>query len=376
MRVLDLSLLFPGPYCSYILANFGTEVIKVERPGGSDWLRHIPPLDPDSGEGQLFHALNRGKKSLTLNLKSVEGREIFVRLASTADVLLESFRPGVMERLGLGYEFLAQTNPRLVYCALTGYGPSGIYRDRAGHDLNYVGLAGLLDLTGPRLGPPALPGALLADVSGALWATIGILMALLERDRTGRGQRVDGSLLGAALACMPLAFARQMAGQPLARGTGDLTGGLVCYNVYQTQDGHYVTLAALEQQFWAAFCQAVGRQDLLGQQFAAALPGDPVYEDLRALFRSRTRQDWTELLAAADACCEPLYTMAEALASAPVQALGLVTEGGLLPPILLSSAPINKAATSPALGRHTGELLAELGYDAPAIDRLRAAAVV
>jgi alpha-methylacyl-CoA racemase len=184
VRVLDLSRLFPGPYCSRILADFGAEVIKVERPGGGDWSRYVPPLDPESGDGLLFRALNRNKKSLTLNLKSNEGRAIFVRLVETADVLLEGFRPGVMERLGLGYEALAQTNPRLVYCSLSGYGPHGPYQGRAGHDLNYAGLVGLLDLIGPRDGPPSIPGAPVADLTGALWAAVGILL--------GSG-RVEGS---------------------------------------------------------------------------------------------------------------------------------------------------------------------------------------
>ena len=188
MRVLDLSRLFPGPYCSRILADFGAEVIKVERPGEGDRLRYVPPLTREGGESLLFRALNRGKKSLTLNLKSDKGRAILLQLVETADVLLEGFRPGVMERLALGYETLAQVNPRLVYCSLTGYGPEGSYRERAGHDLNYIGLVGLLDLGGPPEGPPSIPGVQVADLTGALWAAVGILLALVARGRTGRGQ--------------------------------------------------------------------------------------------------------------------------------------------------------------------------------------------
>ena len=198
MRVLDLSRLLPGPYCSRILADFGAEVIKIETPSGGDWVRHMPPLV--DGQGALFHILNQGKKSLTMNLKSEQGRAILLRLAETSDALLESFRPGVMERLGVGYERLAQANPRLVYCSLSGYGRDGPYRNRAGHDLNYIGLAGLLDLTGTRQGPPIIPGVPIADMNGALWAAFGIVMALLAREQTGQGQRVDGSLLGGALA--------------------------------------------------------------------------------------------------------------------------------------------------------------------------------
>jgi crotonobetainyl-CoA:carnitine CoA-transferase CaiB-like acyl-CoA transferase len=376
MRVLDLSPLLPGPYCSRILADFGAEVIKIERPGGGDWSRYVPPLDPETGQGRFFCALNRGKKSLTLNLKSEEGGSILRKLAATADVLLESFRPGVMDRLGLGYEVLAGVNPRLVYCSLSGYGPEGVYRDRAGHDLNYVGLVGLLDLTGPRQGPPAIPGVTIADLGGALWATIGILMALLERERTGQGQRVDGSLLGGALAMMPLAWARHRGGEPMARGTGELNGAFICYNVYETHDGGYMTLGALEPEFWAAFCLAVGREDLLGQQFAPAVPGDAAYEELCALFRTRTRQEWIGAMAGIDACCEPVYTLGEALESAPVQALQMLSAEGLLPPLRFSARPEWPVESAATLGQHTAEILAGLGFDEGEVERLRAEGVV
>ena len=376
MRVLDLSRLFPGPYCSRILADFGAEVIRVERPGGGDWSRYAPPLDPESGEGLLFRVLNHGKKSLTLDLKSAQGRAIFLRLAETADVLLESFRPGVMERLGLGYEMLSKANPCLIYCSLSGYGPAGPYRERAGHDLNYVGLAGLLDLTGPRGGPPSLPGALLADLTGALWAAIGILQALLEREWTERGQRVDASLLGGALSCVTLPITRCLGGQPMERGNSDLNGGAVCYNIYQTQDGGYMTLSALEPEFWAAFCQAVGRADLIGEQFAPAIPGAPAYEELCALFRSRMRREWVEILAGVDACCEPVYSVGEALASPPVQALNILMAGRLLAPMRLSAQEGRPAGPTPALGQHTAALLAELGYSAAEIERLQEQGIV
>jgi crotonobetainyl-CoA:carnitine CoA-transferase CaiB-like acyl-CoA transferase len=373
-RVLDLSALLPGPYCSRILADFGAEVIKVERPNGGDWLRLVPPLV--DGESLLFCALNRGKKSLTLNLKTDEGKAILRQLVKTADVLLESFRPGVMERLGPGYEQLAQINPRLIYCSLTGYGPDGPYRERAGHDLNYIGLTGLLDQTGPRDGPPMIPGVPIADLAGAFWAALGILLALLARERTGHGQRVDGSLLGGALACMPLTLARHWGGQRVGRGATDLTGGVVCYNIYETRDGKYVTLAALEPQFWMAFCQAIGQEDLAGQQFAPALSGNPTFETLCALFRSRTRQEWEGKLSEVDACCEPVYTVAEALASAPLQALGMMGGENLLPPVRLSAQPAWPADSAPALGQDTAAILTSLGYSGAEVARLRARGVV
>jgi len=374
MRVLDLSLLFPGPYCASILAYFGAEVIKIERPGGGDWVRYVPPLGPE-GVSLLFQALNRGKKSLTLNLRTPEGQAILLRLVETADVLLEGFRPGVMDRLGLAYERLAAANPRLVYCALTGYGAHGPYRNRAGHDLNYVGLAGLLDLTGTRHGPPVIPGVPVADVGGALWAAIGILQALLERERTGQGQRVDASLLGGALGCLPLAVARKAGGRPMARGADDLTGGMVCYQVYETQDGGYMSLSALEPEFWAAFCRAAGREGLLGEQFSPAAAGEPAYEAMRALFQSRTRDAWVVAMAEADACCEPVYSVGEALESPVVQALDVIAGGLLCPPLHLSAQPGRRGA-APALGQHTAAVLGEIGYPAEEIERLGIAGVI
>ncbi|MBN1177609.1 MAG: CoA transferase [Anaerolineae bacterium] len=374
VRVLDLSRLLPGPYCSRILSDFGAEVIKVEQPSGGDWMRHVPPLV--EGEGRLFRALNRGKKSITLDLKAEAGRAVLLTLVQTADVLLESFRPDVMERLGLGQGVLAEVNPGLITCALSGYGTTGPYRERAGHDLGYVSLAGLLDVTGERDGPPVIPGVPVADMAGAMWAAVGILLALRAREQTGRGQQVDGSLLGGALSFLSLAVAREEGGQPLVRGGSDLTGGLVCYTIYQTADGKYVTLSALEPKFWAAFCTAVGREDLVTAQFSPAAPGARAYDDLRALFRSRTRQAWIEAFAEVDACCEPVYTVEEALASAPVQALGMTSEQGLLPPLRFSDQPAPHPGPAPALGQHTAELLAELGYDAVQIEQLRQAGVV
>lgn len=376
MRVLDLCRLLPGPYCSRILADFGFEVIRVERPGGGDWSRYVPPTDPETGEGLLFRALNRGKQSLTLNLKSEEGQAIFTQLVRTADVLLEGFRPGVMGRLGLGYENLAPANPRLVYCSLSGYGPSGPYRERAGHDLNYQGLAGTLDLTGPRDGPPSVPGVPLADLTGALWAALGILRALLEREQSGRGQRLDSSLLGGALSCLPIPVARHRGGQPMARGASELTGGAVCYNIYETRDGNYMTLSALEPEFWANFCQAVGRQDLLSEQFAPALPGQPAYDQLCSLFRGHTLKEWIEILHDADACCEPVYPVGEALRLPPVEALGMLAAEGLLPPVRFSDLQQPCPGPPPALGEHTAVILAELGYGEVQVEALRAQGVI
>jgi crotonobetainyl-CoA:carnitine CoA-transferase CaiB-like acyl-CoA transferase len=381
VRVLDLSTLLPGPYCSWILAGFGADVLKIERPGGSDWARHAPPTL--EGQGALFRCLNRGKKSLTLNLKADAGREVFRRLVARSDVLLETFRPGVMERLGLGYAALREVKPALLYCALSGYGPSGPYRSRAGHDLNYIGLAGLLDLTGQRDSSPVIPGAPIADLTGGLWAAIGILLLLFARSRSGAGAKVNASLLGAALACLPVAVAGEAGGEPVRRGSGELNGGFICYNVYACKDGAYLTLAALEPDFWAAFCQAAGRPDLLASQFAPAVPGEPAYDDLCRLFGSRTRDEWTTALQDSDCCCEPVLDLHSAAESAAVLALRILHDGSLRPPLDFGdggpgiSPPAGELGEkAPDLGADNAAVLSALGFSPAEAEALRQDGVI
>jgi alpha-methylacyl-CoA racemase len=374
LRVLDLSPLLPGPYCSRLLADFGAEVIKIERPQGGDWARYAPPLR--DGESLLFHALNRGKKSLSLNLKAPQGRAILLNLARSTDVLLESFRPGVMQRLGLGADVLEGANPALIHCSLTGYGSEGPYRHKAGHDLNFAGLSGLLDLTGGRGENPGHPGAPMADMMGGMWATIGILLALFARQRGKAMGRVETSLLGAALACLPVAMAEHWGGQHVTRGEGLLTGGVVCYHIYPCKDGGYMTLAALEPEFWSAFCMAAGVQHLIESQFSPSVEGEAAYDALCDLFRSRTRQEWAELLKEVDCCCEPVYSLGEALQLPAVQALRIVGQEGLLPPLRLSgrehfppSAEL-AWARAPSLGEHNQAILGQLGIGPDELERL------
>ena len=369
VRVLDLSRILPGPYSTRILADFGAQVVKIEPPGGGDWLRLAPPLV--DGTGILFQALNQGKQSLTLNLKSDEGQTILLRLVETADVLLESFRPGVMERLGVGYERLAEANSRLVYCSLSGYGQDGPYRERAGHDLNYIGLTGLLDLTGSREGSPVIPGVPIADLSGALWAAFGILLALPAREQTGQGQRVDGSLLGGALACMPMAVSHSLGGQPVKRGGSTLTGGLVCYNVYETADGEHMALGALEPHFLQAFCVAAGREDWLDRQ--NDVDQASLIAELAALFRTQPRAYWTAHFAAHDCCCEPVLSLDEVFTHAQVVHRGLLRDGRLATPLARQGVPL---VLAPELGEHTAEILAELGYTPENVEDLQQRGVV
>jgi alpha-methylacyl-CoA racemase len=373
IKVLDLSRLLPGGFCSLLLADFGAEVLKVEDTGMGDYIRWSPPYHEgadDTAKSALFLALNRGKRSVRLNLKEEAGREVLLRLVRSHDVLLESFRPGVMERLGVGYERLREENPGLVYCAITGYGQDGPYTARSGHDMNYLGLNGLLGLSGDAGGPPVQAAGQIADVGGgALTAAFGILAALRERERSGEGQLVDVSMFDGSLAWLALVAARYLAeGQAPARGGLELAGSLICYRPYACKDG-WVTLGALEPKFWQAWCRGVGREDLIEKQFLA--PGSEAHAEVEQVFLTRTRDEWTEFASLHDCCLEPVLDLDEALDSELVRAREMVvridqpgTDGVDLlgVPVKLSRTPGAPAGPGPALGEHTREVLSALGY--------------
>jgi alpha-methylacyl-CoA racemase len=257
VRVLDLTRLLPGGFCSLLLADFGADVVKVEDTGMGDYVRWAPPYygsDDDQALGTrsaLYLALNRGKRSIRLDLKSEGGRDALLRLARHHDVVLESFRPGVLDRLGCGYEALRDVNPRLVYCAITGYGQTGPNTARAGHDMNYLGLNGLLGITGERDGPPIQSAGQIADLGGgAMMAAFGVMAALRERERSGEGQLVDVSMTDGALSWLAMVAAQYLCdGRVPRRGEGSLTGGFLCYLPYEAADG-WVTCGALEPKFW------------------------------------------------------------------------------------------------------------------------------
>src|SRR2546429_4248970 len=251
IRILDLSRLLPGAYASQMLADFGADVIKVEEPGSGDYGRFMPPHGP-GGMSLYFTAINRNKRSITLNLKAEQGREVFLRMLRHADVVLDSFRAGVMERLGLGYEQLKELHPGIIYCAISGYGQDGPYRLRAGHDLNYAGYAGLLHYNRGPHGEPAMPATQLGDLAGgSFMAVIGILTTLLGRNQAGEGRAIDVSMTEGVMALLPLfATAYLNTAEAPQPGRSALDGGLPCYNIYETSDGKHVTLAALEYKFW------------------------------------------------------------------------------------------------------------------------------
>ena len=389
VTVLDLSRLLPGPFCSLLLADFGADVIKVEDTGMGDYIRWSPPYydgPVDSAKGARFLALNRGKRSIRINLKSEPGKEVLLRLVRDADVLLESFRPGVLDRLGVGYERLRSENPGLVYCAITGYGLDGPNRDRSGHDMNYLGLNGLLGLTGERDGPPVQAAGQIADIGGgALTAALGILIALRERDRSGEGQLVDCSMFDGSLAWLAMVAADAFAtGHASRRGELGLAGHYICYRPYECSDG-WVTLGALEPKFWQAWCEGVGRPGLVAHQLDA--PGTDAHRTVSEIFRQRTREQWRAFASEHDCCLEPVLDFDEVLDSELVRARDMIVtldQPGSEQPIRQLGAPIKLGRTpadpgrtpGPALGEHTEEVLAQAGFGEQEIAALMQAGAV
>jgi alpha-methylacyl-CoA racemase len=388
IRVLDLSRLLPGGFCSLLLADFGADVLKVEDTGMGDYIRWSPPFYEganDSAKSALFLSLNRNKRSIRLDLKHERGREALLRLVADYDVVLESFRPGVLDRLGVGYERMREVNPRIVYCAITGYGQAGPKRDASGHDMNYLGLVGLLGLTGERAGGvgggPIQSAGQIADIGGgALMAAFGIMAALRERDGggagsgspgSGEGQLVDVSMSDGALSWLAMVAATYFAdGRVPARGELPLAGSLICYRPYECADG-WVTLGALEPKFWQAWCRGVGREDLVERQFEH--PGSDAHAQVEEIFKRRTRAEWEAFAQEHDCCLEPMLALDEALSSQLVREREMVVEleqpgaertvRQLGVPVKLGRTPGQHARLpGPALGEHTEAALLAAGY--------------
>lgn len=364
VRVLDLTRLLPGAFTTSVLADLGADVLKVEQPGTGDPMRaYAPRIDGMSAYSWL---VDRGKRSVVVDLRAGAGVDVVRRLAAEADMVVEGFRPGVAERLGVGFDALREANPALVYCSLSGYGASGPRVAEAGHDLNYVARAGLLSVTG-RDGAPAIPGTQIADLAGALFGVAGLLAALVGAQRTGIGRHVGVGLGDAALAMMPTVVAEYAGTGEVPRfEAGMLTGAYPSYAIHRCADGRYVSVAALEPAFWRALCDGVGRPDLLGSHSdAQALP---VW---RALFASRTRDEWLAMLAGTDACVAPVHDIAEALADEHLRARGMAldvacADGEIRPalgsPIHFGATPRPAPAPAEALGASTREALAAVGY--------------
>ncbi len=388
VRILDLTRLLPGPFATMLLADLGADVLKVEDTGMGDYVRWAPPYHEgveDSAKSALFLALNRGKRSIRLNLKEAEGREVLLSLVAGADVLVEGFRPGVMERLGVGYDVLRERNPGLVFCSITGYGQTGPYTARSGHDMNYLGLIGMLDLTGAADGAPVQSAGQIADLGGGgLMAAYSILAALRDAERTGQGQAVDVSMADGALSWLAMVAGQYLAdGRLPGRGSESLTGGIVCYRPYACADG-YVTLGALEPKFWAAWCAGVGREDLMEKAFEP--PGSDTHAEVERIFAGRTRAEWAAFADQHDCCLEPVLDLGEALESDLVREREMVVEVGqpgarapvraLGHPVKFSGTPADATRPGPALGEHTAAVLAELGYSPEQVAALQDAGAV
>jgi alpha-methylacyl-CoA racemase len=381
VRVLDLSRLLPGGFCSLLLADFGAEVLKVEDTGMGDYIRWSPPFYDgahESARSALFLSLNRNKRSIRLDLKHDRGREALLRLVREYDVVLESFRPGVLDRLGVGYERMHEENPGIVYCAISGYGQESPKRDASGHDMNYLGLIGLLGLTGERGGEPVQAAGQIADLGGgALMAAFGIMTALRERDGSarrpgsGEGQMVDASMADGALSWLAMVAASHFAdGIVPRRGDLPLAGSLVCYRPYECADG-WVTLGALEPKFWQAWCRGVGREDLIAKQFEH--PGSETHAQVQEIFKGRSRTDWQAFASEHDCCLEPVLELDEALGSELVREREMVVEieqPGAERPIRQLGIPVKLMRTpgehgrlpGPTLGEHTEAVLLAAGY--------------
>jgi crotonobetainyl-CoA:carnitine CoA-transferase CaiB-like acyl-CoA transferase len=374
------------------LADLGAEVIKIEDTGAGDYARTMGPGERKAdgnnatGDSLFFRMVNRNKKSLRLDLKKAAGVEVFIRLAKDADVVFESFRPGVVDKLGIGYETVKAINPRVVYCAITGYGQTGPWAELAGHDINYLATAGLLDQIGTHdgkaSGPPAIPNLQIGDLlGGALTPLLGVLAAVIGAKASGQGSHVDVAMTDAVLAhtIFPL-VTTQVFGQPAPRGADLLTGGVPCYGVYRTADDRYLAVGALEPKFWQAMCVAIGRSDLASFGLATGAEGRRVKAELAGLIASQPLAHWQPIFAAADCCVTPILRVDEAIAHPQVVAREMVVEVGgakqYAPPFKLSAWPWADASPAPAAGADSDAVLKAAGYVESDIARLRAAGVI
>lgn len=381
VKVLDLTRLLPGPVATLHLADLGANVVKIEDPAAGDYARDMGP-GAGADSSIFFRLVNRNKRGLRLDLKQPEGREVFLRLARDADIIVEGFRPGVVDKLGIGYQAVAALNPRIVYCAITGYGQTGPYRDRAGHDINYIGFAGVLDQIGSAGGPPVLPNFQIGDLlGGALVPLVGMLAALADARAHGRGRYVDVAMTDAvfAHAIFPLVGLLGQ-GRPVPRGADLLSGGVPCYGVYATSDGRYMAVGALERKFWEKLCAVLERPDLVPLHLATGDAGRRGREELARIFAGQPQSYWSEKFRAADCCVTPVLDLAQAMDNEQLRARSMVVEGDGLPqfapPYRLSEYQFAVEQPAPAPGEHSEQILAEAGYSPEDIARLRDQGVI
>lgn len=385
LKVLDFSTLLPGPFASLLLADMGAEVLRIESPTRMDLLRVLPPHDQGVSASHAY--LNRNKRSLALDLKQPEALEVIKQLLQDHDIVLEQFRPGVMERLGLGYEALKAINPKLIYVSITGYGQTGPYKDRAGHDINYLALAGLSSYTGRADSGPLPLGIQAADIAGgSLHGVIGLLAAVIARQTTGQGQHLDVSMTDCAFSLNAMAGAGYLAcGVEPGREEQMLNGGSF-YDYYRSRDGRWLSVGSLEPPFMQQLCAALGRPELAAQGLSPKpAQQQALKNELKMEFEKHDFAELCALFAGVDACVEPVLSVAEAVRHPQLQARGVVTEvprgdgssqQQMACPLKFSEGLPEPRHIGAAVGAHTDQVLGELGFSAQRIEKLRAAKVV
>lgn len=386
IRVLDLSRVLAGPFCSQLLADFGAEVIKVEDPEGGDPGRWYPPMIKE--KSALFYTVNRNKKSISINLKKEEGKHIFKQLVSKSDVIIDQFKPGVMDNLGLGYEQLKQINPGIIYCALSGYGLTGPMRESAGHDLTFQSMAGVTDLTGNKNGMPAISAVQIASVpGGSVYAALAVLMALFHREKTGEGQLCDVAMVDGSVSFLAYALGEWAGmGSLPQRGNQGLTGGFACYNIYPAKDRKYVSLAAVENKFWKEFCDKIGYSEYISFQWDPSRQ-DEMINNIKNVMQEKERNEWLEIFSGSRVCLAPVLNMEEMcqhpqiIERQMIHKLENIEESGK--DISLTGIPFKLSATPgkikfsfPELGQHNEEVLQFLGYTARDIKQFREAGII
>jgi len=385
IKILDLSRYLPGPFATQFLADFGAEVIKIEEPGG-ELGRALPPFA--GGMGTRFASVNRNKKSITLDLKKDEARKIFMKLVETADVVVDQFRPGVMDKLGLGYESLKKINKGIIYCSITGYGLSGPWMKAAGHDVNYLNISGVSGLTAGRDGAPVMSSVQIADVAGgSLYAVIGILLALFARTRTGEGQLCDIAMMDGALSLLSYTIGEWSGSRRCpVPGREFLTGGFAMYNVYRCSDGRHVSLGAIEQKFWKGFCEGIGKENYIPLQYSIE-DQEELIREISRIMLTRSRDEWVEHFRNSDICFTPVLDLDEVSEHEQVQARGMMLKvinfmgsGADISvagnPVKLSETPCEIRLQFPRTGEDTESVLLEAGYSEEEIESFKESGVV
>jgi crotonobetainyl-CoA:carnitine CoA-transferase CaiB-like acyl-CoA transferase len=369
VRILDLSRLLPGPYCTRLLADLGAEVIKVEEPGRGDYIRSLAPFE--NGVSIAFELLNRGKKSVALNLETKQGQEILQKLAAKADVFLESYRPGTAKKLGCDFESIRRVNERIVYCSLTAYGQTGPYKYLPGHDINCLALSGFLSLNGKD--EPVVPALQIGDLAGGMLAALAIMTALFARQKRNEAQYIDVSMLDTLLSWLILPLALHMGGN-----TSMLAGELPFYRLYRTLDSRYLAVGVIEPQFWEELCRLIDRPDIIPDQYSSGSRRESVVEAVQSALATKTSREWFRIMRELGIPCTPFLVLDEVLRDPHVRERGMLlrrdqTSGRLTyvgNPCKIRGLDQISLISSPELGQHSTELLRQIGYSKSEIEHL------